>query len=440
MEPVERESDFDVGMIPRRILRATALIAASIIAMVATAVFYADPQLVSFAHNAAFPAPRSEGPYRISAMAFVDPATGWIVADFSDGAFAVLHTEDGGMTWRRQLSGRNIGRAHYLKFFDAAIGVLGEVGTTSHLYRTVDGGSTWMELSIPGAKGNVLSWSFVDADYGWALVSGTTVEFPLPAYLYRTEDGGHSWHELGLPASSPDQVFEVNFTYFTTGWLSSANSGPYVYKTGDFGETWTRVALPPPAGGWPSGGTFLVAVNPTSGGGVAATVVFFPTLQGRKGQGAKIRDFPPLTVRAYDGGRPVTYFYAPPVGSVVTTSVPLAVPPNQTELATQDNGASWTPVSPPSTTGAVGYLDSTDWWWVGPGEWASTHDGGATWTSPAGIDVQQPLPGSLQIVDRLHAWVIGTLESRSVLEATADGGRHWRLISVPATPSAAGQT
>ena len=440
MEPVQLESDFSSEILPARVLRATALIAASLVALLATAVFYTDPQLVSLARKAAFTPPRTEGAYRVSAMAFVDPSTGWIVADFSDRNFAVLHTEDGGATWTRQLSGRSAGRAHYLKFFDTAVGVLGEVGTTAQLYRTVDAGSTWMHLSIPGAKGNVLSWSFVDDFYGWALVSGTTVAFPPPAYLYRTDDGGHSWHELGLPAPAPDQVFEVNFTYFTTGWLSSANSGPYVYKSSDIGQTWTPVALPSPAGGWPTGGTFLVAVNPTSGGGITATVVFFPTLQGRKGQGAKIRDFPPLTVGAYDGGRPVTYSYALPLGSEVTTSVPLVAPPNQTELASRDNGKTWNPVMSPSTGGAVGYLDPTQWWWVGHGQWANTRDGGATWTSPASIDVEQPLPGSLEIVDRLHAWVIATSQSRSVLEATADGGRHWRLVPLPAMLPAAGRS
>ncbi|HKC20089.1 MAG TPA: hypothetical protein VKE27_10705, partial [Candidatus Dormibacteraeota bacterium] len=323
-------------------------------------------------------------------------------------------------------------RAHYLRFFDSAMGVLGEIGAGARLYRTVDAGSTWMSESIPGASGNVLSWSFVDAYYGWALVSAPTVESPARTSLYRTDDGGHTWTALGGPVPSADQIFEINFTYFTTGWLSSANGGPYVYQTGDFGQTWTRVALPAPPGGWPTGGTFLVVVNPTSGGGVTATVVFFSTVRGRRGQGAKIGDFPPLAVRTYDGGRPVTYFYATPAGSVVPHSIPLVAAPNQTVLSTQDNGKKWSVVTAPSSTGAVGYLDSADWWWVGQGLWASTRDGGATWTAPAGIEIPEPVPGSLKIVDRLHAWLIGTVQSQSVLEATADGGRHWRLVSLPA--------
>ena len=430
----ELESQFSGTTWPR-VLRGIALIGVSLVAIVGGAVEYADPQIASsLRHTPISTAP--VGSYRITAIDFIDPSTGWIVADYQSGEYAILHTDDGGATWTRQLSAVDAGRGHYLKFFDAAVGISGLIGTTARLYRTIDGGQTWMSLPVPDAQGSVLSWSFLDAYYGWVLISGSSAEFPLPAYLYRTDDGGRTWQDLGVPAPSPDQVFEASFTYFTTGWLSSANDGPYAYKTSDFGQTWTRIPLPAPPGGWPNGGTFLVAVQPTSDGGVTATVVFFPTLQGRKGQGAKIRDFPPLTVRAFDGGRSVTYFYATPIGSGVTTSVPQAVPPNQTQLTTRDNGASWSPISAPSTGGAVGYLDAADWWWVGSGRQAVTGDGGETWSATAGIDVQAPLPGSLQILDRLHAWLIGTYRSRAVLEATADGGRHWRMVSPPGPPAA----
>ncbi|HEV2476474.1 MAG TPA: hypothetical protein VGX22_08025 [Candidatus Dormibacteraeota bacterium] len=432
----ELGSEFS-GLAWRRVLRGIALIGVSLVAMVGVTIQYVDPQIVSsLRHSQISAAPGAS--YRISAIDFTDPSTGWIVADYDSGEYSILHTDDGGATWSRQLTGVDIGRGHYLKFFDVAVGVSGLIGTTARLYRTIDGGQTWTSLPVPDAKGSVLSWSFMDSYYGWVLISGTSAEFPLPAYLYRTDDGGRTWQDLGVPASSPDQVFEASFTYFTTGWLSSANAGPYAYKTGDFGETWTRVPLPAPPGGWPTGGTFLVAVQPTSDGAVTATVVFVPTLHGRKGQGGTIRDFPPLTVRAFDGGRPVTYFYAAPTGAGVATSGLQALPPNQTQLTTRDNGESWSQTSAPTTGGAVGYLDAADWWWVGAGQQSVTGDGGATWSATAGIDVQAPLPGSLRILDRLHAWLIGTYRSRAVLEATADGGRHWRIVSLP-TPPAAGQ-
>jgi photosystem II stability/assembly factor-like uncharacterized protein len=413
-----------------RVLRGIALIGVSLVAVVGVTIQYVDPQIAqSLRPN---PIGSGSGPgYRISAIDFVDPSTGWVVADYDSGRYAILHTSDAGATWARQLTGTDSGRGHYLKFFDTAVGVAGLIGTTAQLDRTIDAGQTWTSLPVPDAKGSVLSWSFLDAYYGWVLISGTTPQSPLPAYLYRTDDGGRTWQDLGVPALSPDQVFEANFTYFTTGWLSSANAGPYAYRTGDFGQTWTQVPLPSPPGGWPAGGTFLVAVQPTSDGAVTATVVFFPALHGRKGQGASIRDFPPLTVRAFDGGRPVIYTYATPIGSGVTTSVPQAVPANQTQLMTRDNGSSWSPTSMPSPGGAVGYLDAADWWWVGAGGQAVTGDGGETWSATASVDAQAPLPGSLRILDRLHAWLIATYQSRAVLEATADGGGHWRVVSLP---------
>ena len=433
----ELESEFS-ALAWRRVLRGIALIGVSVVAILGVTIQYVDPQVVaSLRHSQIRAAPSSS--FRISAIDFVDPSTGWIVAEYDSGEYSILHTDDGGVTWSRQLSGRNAGRGHYLKFFDTAVGVSGFIGTTARLYRTVDGGLTWMSIPVPDARGLVLSWSFIDSYYGWVLISGTSAESPLPAYLYRTDDGGRTWQDLGVPTLPTDQVFEASFTYFTTGWLSSAGDGPYAYKTSDFGESWSRVPLPAPPGGWPTGGRFLVAVQPTSDGGVTATVVFFPTLQGRKGQGAKIRDFPPLTVRAFDGGRPVTYFYATPTGSGVTTSAPLALPPNQTQLSTRDNGASWSQISEPTVGGAVGYLDASDWWWVGAGQQSITRDGGETWSATSGIDVQAPLPGSLRILDRLHAWLIGTYRSQAVLEATADGGRHWRMVSLPG-PLAAGHS
>jgi photosystem II stability/assembly factor-like uncharacterized protein len=430
----ELESGFS-GLAWRRVLRGIALIGVSLLAIVGATVQYVDPQIVSsLRHNPISAAAGAS--YRISAIDFVDPSTGWIVADYDSGDYSILHTDDGGATWTRQLAGVETGRGHYLKFFDAAVGVYGLIGTTARLYRTIDAGQTWTSLPVPDAKGSVLSWSFIDSYYGWALISGTSAVFPLPAYLYRTDDGGRTWQDLGVPASSPDRVFEASFTYFTTGWLSSANEGPYAYKTSDFGETWTRVPLPAPPGGWPTGGTFMVAVQPTSGGGVTANVTFFPRLTGRKGQGATIRDYPPLTVRAFDGGRPVTYTYDTSIGSSLITVAPIAQPPNQTELATSDSGSSWSSITVPSQAGAIGYLDAADWWWVGAGLQAVTRDGGETWSTAAGIDVQAPLPGSLRILDRLHAWLIGTYRSRAVLEATADGGRHWRLVSLPGPPAA----
>src|SRR5205807_10197381 len=67
-----------------------------------------------------------------------------------------------------------------------------------------------------------------------------------------------------------------------------------------FGLTWTRVGLPAGRGN----GEYFVAVRPTTGLGVVASVVYLPPVKGRSGIGGIVRGYPPLTVRAFDGGRP----------------------------------------------------------------------------------------------------------------------------------------
>jgi hypothetical protein len=38
------------------------------------------------------------------------------------------------------------------------------------------------------------------------------------------------------------------------------------------------------------------------------------------------------------------------------------------------------------------------------------------------------------VVDRMHAWLVASDAGRPRLEATADGGTHWRLVMLPAVP------
>lgn len=429
---MDTEPDFSVSVIPTRALRALAVIAASVMVMAFAGIAYVHPAFSFFDRGAPIvPAPQAA--YRVSAVDFVSSSTGWVVTDFDSGDFAILRTNDGGLSWTRQLSAAGQGHPRYLKFFDVAVGVFALEGTSPLLYRTADGGKTWVAMPGPKSKGIALSWSFVDSDFGWVLVSGTSPTTPLPAYLYRTEDGGVSWTNLGLPAPAPDQVFQVSFSYFTTGWLTSAGSGAYAYKSTDFGSTWTRVSLPAPRGGWPQGGRYLVAVQPTSGVGAIASVVFLATLQGRKGAGATIRDFPPLTVRAFDGGRPVTYTYQTAVGMEHTGPGPQAMAPNQALLSTVDNGATWGSIALPAT-GAIGYFDAAHWWWIGGGQLARSGDAGATWSDPAGMQVIEPAPGTLQVLDGQNAWFAGSRDGRPWLEATRDGGSQWRLVTLPAIP------
>jgi photosystem II stability/assembly factor-like uncharacterized protein len=430
MQAVEVESDFDAAIPRARAGRAIALGAGSLLAIVVTGIVYVHPDF-ALSPGAGPAAVGLAANYRVSGIDFVTPAVGWLLVDFESGDYAVIHTEDGGATWTRQLVGPSDGHAKYMKFFDTSVGVVALVGAQPVLLRTGDGGQTWTTRPALKEPATALSWSFVDSDHGWMLATPQAPAELLPARLYSTEDGGFLWRDLGRPVPASDQAFQVQFSYLTTGWLTTTSSGPYAYRTSDFGATWEKVPLPAPNEGWPSGGEFFVAVRPTIGQGVVASVVHFPNFIGRSGVGGTVRAYPPLTVRSFDGGRLRTYLYTTVLDQVVTGPFALESPPNQTELGTIDNGRSWSGINLPLAGGAIGYSDAAHWWWIGEGVWARSTDAGSTWTEPLDIGVIEPVPGSLRLLDGRHAWFAGMAGRRAMLERTDDAGVHWTLSTLP---------
>ena len=418
--------------------RAFAIIAASVAVITLTGVAYLHPSLPVFTTPSRETVPQAA--YQLLSVDFATPAVGWAVAGLAGGRYAVMGTTDAGRTWTRDLAGPTDDRATYLNFFDARHGIFALTGLRTVLYRTVDGGRTWSSLAPLATGADVLSVSFADPRHGWLLVRAGSVMGP-GGDLHRTSDGGATWTNLGSPTALSDQPFRVQFAGLDDGWLDSLDAGPYAYRSHDAGSTWTRVALPAPPGGWPATGQFFVGTSPTRGLRVVATVVDFPPIRGRHGVGATVLEYPPLTVRAFDGGVPVTYTYTTFIDMVAVTgsagsagtTLPVAQVPaaNQVELGSLDGGATWTLIAAPVSAGAVGYSDAQNWWWIGSGAWATSSNGGTTWTPYHNVGVIVPLPGSLQVLDSAHAWFGAMAGSRPVLETTADGGIHWRAVILP---------
>jgi photosystem II stability/assembly factor-like uncharacterized protein len=424
------ELEADVGWSPQRARarRALALIAASVVVIGLAGVGFVQPALPTFgSHPAPLRAPVST--YQVASVDFVDASTGWLAVVFDSGDYMVLHTADAGRSWDPELSGPADNHSVYMKFFSDGSGVFALVGARPLLYVTVDGGRTWTARPALKAADQAVSYSFIDSQYGWMLVRTSTI-VASAARLYRTSDGGVSWVDLGAPVVGSEDAFEVQFSYLTTGWLTTASNGAYAYRSSDFGATWQRVDLPAPRGGWMRAGQFFVTVQPTVDTGLVATVVPFAAIKGRTGIGGKIRAYPPLTVRTYDGGRPRTYTYT--IANDLATGGPSAQEPapDQVQLVSVDGGATWTYIQLPSTIGAVGYFDVRDWWWVGAGSMSRSADGGVTWSGLVGAAVTEPLPGSLQVLDAQHAWMAASAGKPS-LEVTGDGGSRWRTIPLP---------
>ena len=425
-----------------RVPRALTLIALSILTITVAGIAYLHPSVGLWAalYPASAPTDRLPSSYQLVAVDFVTPTTGWVVAELEPHDFAVLHTTDAGETWRRQLAGSAGVTGEFVRFFDPDHGVLVLLGPQAALYQTSDGGNHWNRQLLTQGEGNVWAADFVDPKHGWLLTQAPTEG----EALLRTDDGGRSWADLGNPVMYEDWAYRVVFADPKDGWLYSRSAGPYAYKSEDGGNTWRRLALPAPPGGWPaavgaSSETYFVAAHPTQGAGVMTTVIGVAPPKGRSPDGGVVLGYPPLRVRTFDGGGSVTYVYADVSpyrystieyvnpGSLVDTE-----PANQFQLSSVDGGLSWKAILPPSTYGAIGYVDALNWWWIGSGARSTSADAGRTWTPARSMGVPEPLPGSLQFTDATHAWFGAMAGTRPLVETTDDGGVHWSMILLPA--------
>lgn len=178
-------------------------------------------------------------------IAFADEQQGWMVGF---GA-RVLHTQDGGMSWRQQ-STPSAAALHAICFVDAEQGWA--VGDGGAMLRTTDGGSHWRACESP-TNARLRDVFFVDARHGWAVGQ-------VPAML-STRDGGLTWRKLPVDPVATD-LTGVCFARYVHGKPTFGlvvGTGGGIYRTRDGGRNWLRKYVT----GTPLGG--VVAVHSHDG-------------------------------------------------------------------------------------------------------------------------------------------------------------------------------
>lgn len=175
----------------------------------------------------------------------------------------VIHTTDGGNTWRvDSIPGAS---TFDLRGIHARNGNVAHVAATAgRIWRTTDGGRTW-SLRYQAADTSMFldGIVFVDDRTGFTLGDPMGGRF----VILVTRDGGETWSEA--PASARPQAMEgeaafaasgTSLVYATRrfGWLGTGGSVARVFATTNGGASWTPFpsAIPPRAG---SGGVFSVA-------------------------------------------------------------------------------------------------------------------------------------------------------------------------------------
>ncbi len=175
---------------------------------------------------------------RLASVSFVDDTHGWAAG----GLGTILHTSDGGATWKEQETG-----VHFLLekvFFidhdhgwavggwprDYELAINGGMGV---ILATTNGGKTW-ETQLDSAGGWLTGITFLDQENGWAVGEFGTI--------WRTKDGGDSWKQARR-APTPTWLYDVHFIDKQRGW--TVGRFETVMSTEDGGESWTRKPMPP---------------------------------------------------------------------------------------------------------------------------------------------------------------------------------------------------
>lgn len=193
---------------------------------------------------------------------------GWARVVSSDGQLpTIARTTDGGKTWRTfDFQGQTAGLMGHFFLNDQTAWVLMGSSLDAHtnisVMRTTDGGQHWMTLQMPPEVDNI---TFLDQQHGWAWATGPLAGVQATRTLYKTINGGATWMSLGTlsttrafddPTPGPLPLgdgFGLTFLTPQRGWAivyqSQVSQRDFLYLTRDGGVTWQLQQLPQPATG-----------------------------------------------------------------------------------------------------------------------------------------------------------------------------------------------
>jgi photosystem II stability/assembly factor-like uncharacterized protein len=197
--------------------------------------------------------------YRLTGVYFSDPQTGWAVgasAYFHEGESyshrgAILHTADGGKTWKQQGLElyRGVGEqtdrdrefvdVHFLDNREGwALARSRYPDDTVVLAHTTDAGEHWTWVNT-GVKGVLFErqgkLAFTDAQHGWVAAG--------QGLVLHTEDGGAHWSKQEMDCGSSSCNFGLYALDIPDG-SHGAIAGEFCFHTPDGGAHWSMLDLP----------------------------------------------------------------------------------------------------------------------------------------------------------------------------------------------------
>lgn len=163
---------------------------------------------------------------------FANKKKGWVVGSISKRDRVVdsvlVHTDNGGETWRRQRAPSRLELIHVDFVSDKRGWIVGDGGT---ILFTRDGGQSWTKQNAP-VSGTFYHVDFRNDKKGWVVGER--------GVLLRTTDGGETW--TAVPTNVNVTLLSVHFMNDDDGW--AIGRGGTILTTTDQGRSWTLQQSP----------------------------------------------------------------------------------------------------------------------------------------------------------------------------------------------------
>ena len=170
---------------------------------------------------------------------FTDKQNGWIVGEFGK----ILHTTDGGETWKDQTKTQMEG-SQYMDLLDlpSLFGLwvrdpqhAAATGLEAHISATDNGGEKWSYQKVDGGDVKLVDPLFDGVQFpdgsGWAVGAGGQV--------VRTTAGTDTWTRANIGQEVATWLRGVSFSDPQYGWLVGGYG--LIYHTEDGGKSWLPV-------------------------------------------------------------------------------------------------------------------------------------------------------------------------------------------------------
>jgi len=292
-------------------------------------------------------------------------------------------------------------------------GIGGLNKASDHVFRTLDGGQTWRDVTppqpVPDAGDTVAALGyFMDANTAWVAYGPPLASGGMPPYIqvWKTTDGGGIWFYSSIDTSP----------------VSGEAFSPYYFNFSDAQHGWLMVYL---------GAGMMhayVAIFATSDGGATWTDILDPytdnDIQSFPKTGMVFAD--PQTgwlTRDSDGVDPTPHVFRTTDGGVTWTRIDLPAPAGTPNLYDSQACGTYSPnaFSAQSVIVAMKCLDTATYKFESDYVYF-TGDGGVTWNT-------YPLPADYTIGEGLDfiSSQDGLALGRKIYKTT-DGGQTWKFV------------